>query len=70
MVSVTDQRGFTLVEVIVVGVVGTILAGIFITFMRVHNDALNEGVANAKMQRERHYCNSVGWLRKHIAFYE
>ena len=46
------KNGFTLVEVIVVGVIGAILAGLFISFMRVHNATLNEGVARAKMQMQ------------------
>jgi hypothetical protein len=41
------QNGFTLVEALVVGIIGSILAGMFIAFMYVHNDAVNRGVARA-----------------------
>jgi type II secretory pathway pseudopilin PulG len=39
------QNGFTLIEALVVGIIGSILAGMFIAFMYVHNDAVNSGVA-------------------------
>jgi type II secretory pathway pseudopilin PulG len=42
-----SQNGFTLVEAIVVGIISSILAGMFIAFMYVHNDAVNRGVARA-----------------------
>jgi Tfp pilus assembly protein PilE len=42
-----SQNGFTLVEALVVGIIGSILAGMFIAFMYVHNDAVNRGVARA-----------------------
>jgi type II secretory pathway pseudopilin PulG len=41
------QTGFTLVESLVVGIICSILAGMFIAFMYVHNDAVNRGVARA-----------------------
>jgi hypothetical protein len=40
-----SKNGFTLVEALVVGIIGSILAGMFIAFMYVHNDAVNRGVA-------------------------
>ena len=40
-----SQNGFTLVEALVVGIIGSIIAGMFIAFMYVHNDAVNRGVA-------------------------
>jgi type II secretory pathway pseudopilin PulG len=42
-----SQNGFSLVEALVVGIIGSILAGMFIAFMYVHNDAVNRGVARA-----------------------
>jgi hypothetical protein len=50
MKHIRNRNGFALVEAIVVGVIGVILAGAFIAFMHVHNDALNEGAAQGKMQ--------------------
>lgn len=44
-----SQKGFTLTEALVVGIIGAIIAIIFLTFMRVHNTALNEGVAKGSL---------------------
>ncbi|MBN1129883.1 MAG: prepilin-type N-terminal cleavage/methylation domain-containing protein [Chitinispirillaceae bacterium] len=41
------RSGFTLVEALVVGIIGSIIAGIFIAFMYVHNDVVNSGVAQS-----------------------
>jgi hypothetical protein len=40
-----NQKGFTLTEALVVGIIGAVIATIFLTFMSTHNTALNEGVA-------------------------
>ena len=44
-----SQNGFSLVEALVVGIIGSILAGMFIAFMYVHNDAVNRGVARGTL---------------------
>lgn len=50
MKPIQNQYGFTLVEGIVAGVIGVIVSVMFIAFMRMHNDAVNEGVALNRMQ--------------------
>ena len=40
------HSGFSLVETLVVGIIGSIVAGMFIAFMYVHNDAIDRGVAH------------------------
>ena len=46
------QTGFTLMEVLMVSIIGAALGGIFITFMRMHNNAVNEGAAMSIIQTQ------------------
>lgn len=50
MKQLRKPYGFTLIEVIVVSIIGAVIAGMFIAFMRVHNDTLAEGAALSRMQ--------------------
>ncbi|MBN2037669.1 MAG: type II secretion system protein [Chitinispirillaceae bacterium] len=47
-----QSNGFTLVESLVVGIIGSIIAGLFIAFMYVHNEAVNRGVAQSILMNQ------------------
>jgi prepilin-type N-terminal cleavage/methylation domain-containing protein len=58
MIMKNDRYGFTLVEVLTVAIIGSILAVIFLTFIRMHNEALNEGVAKGRMMTQSDQVSS------------
>lgn len=53
-----NQSGVTLVEVVVVSIIGVIVALMLITFVRVHNDELNEGIAKSRIQMQSELVSS------------
>jgi prepilin-type N-terminal cleavage/methylation domain-containing protein len=47
-----NNNGFSLVEMIVTAIIASIVGILFLTFMRLHNQSLNEGVARTSMQMQ------------------
>ena len=45
-----NRRGFALIEVRVAGLVGAVLGGMFIVFLRMYNNEFRDGTASAKTQ--------------------
>jgi type II secretory pathway pseudopilin PulG len=47
-----NNKGFTLIEGIVAGIVGVIIAGIVVVFLNIHNKAVKEGTAKSLVQMQ------------------
>lgn len=67
-----NQRGFTLVEVLITGILSSVLGGVVLTIFYVNNTQVKEGAAELKLSQEQaavaeHITNDVRWahaLRK------
>jgi len=58
MIKKLNRNGVTLIEMLVVGIIGAILAVIFLAFIGQHNTALNEGVSKGSMMMQSDLVSS------------